>query len=115
MSLTWIFTYVLVFVGGPLIVLGLLRGAATVGAVRKLGLVTLVLVFTAIAATMLGAPGLLAAGLLWGSWVISMALVGQVLRLMVESQGARRWTAALAAVGATVPWFGILVARAMAG
>lgn len=111
----WIAIYAVVFIGGPLIVLRLMRHPASVTAVRWLGMTTGGLVVAGIAAQMIGVSGLLATAMLWGAWVTSMALMGQVLRLLVDDPGARRWTAAVAAMGATIPWFGILVARAMAG
>ncbi|MFY9212725.1 MAG: hypothetical protein WAO69_16545 [Aestuariivita sp.] len=115
MTFAWILTYAVVFVGGPCIVLWLMRPQASVAAVRRLGILTMAMVVLSIGATMLGAPGSLAAAMLWGAWVSSMALMGHVLRLMIGSPGARRWTAAMAAVGATIPWFGLLIARAVAG
>ena len=56
MTPAWIITYAIVFVGGPVIVLWLLRPRASVGAVRRLGVMTLGMVVDAIAAQMLDAP-----------------------------------------------------------
>ena len=115
MTPVWILTYAVIFVAGPLIVLRLLRGQASVAAVRSLGLATVLMVVAAIGATMLGASGVVSAGFLWVSWILSMALMGQVLRLIMGGGGSRRWTAAVAAMGAVLPWFGLLTAQAMAG
>jgi hypothetical protein len=107
--------YGLIFVAGPLIVLALMRRPATVAAVRNLGMATAAAVVLAIAAGLIGvgAP-FLATFLLWLGWVLSMALMGQVLRLMLDRPAAK-WPAVVAALGATLPWFGLALAQGMAG
>ena len=115
MTLLWVLTYAVIFIGGPLIALSLMRAPAEVRAVRRLGVAIAALVVAAVVFQAARADGWIAAGMLWAAWVVSMALMGQVLRLIIGRPDARRWTAAVAAVGTTVPWFGILIAQAMVG
>ena len=114
MPASFLITFVLAFAVGPLIVLWLMRRPSEVSIIRPLGLATVVMVIAAISAPMIGVPAALATFLLWGSWVLSMAVMGHVMRLVIGTPGAKRWTAAVAAMGATIPWFGILLARAVA-
>lgn len=116
-TVTWVLMYATVFGLGPLIVLWLMRPPASVGAVRRLGLALTLLVVMAIGMSILGAPEVFSAAGLWAAWVVSMAVMGHALRLILggTGQATRRWTAAVAAIGATIPWFGILMARMMAG
>ena len=114
MPASFLITFLLAFAVGPLIVLWLMRKPSDVSIIRPLGLATVVMVIAAISAPMIGVPAALATLLLWGSWVLSMAVMGHVMRLVIGTPGAKRWTAAVAAVGATIPWFGILLARAVA-
>jgi len=110
-----VLTYGIVFVVGPGLVFWMLRRDADMMAVRNLGLGTAGLVLLALASQFAGVPGLFTAAGFWLAWVVSMALMAQVLRLMLDDPGAKRWTAAVAAIGATIPWFGMLIARSMAG
>ena len=117
MTMAWVALYVVVFVAGPALVLYLLRVGPTGRRVRALGGVVAGLIILAFSLQFLNLGGMIAVlGLLWLSWAVSMALVGQVLRLLLEdAPGARRWTAVLAAIGSTLPWFGILIARTLVG
>ncbi len=114
MSVSWAITFLLAFAIGPLIVLRLRRQPSDVSVIRPLGLATVALVVAAISAPMMNAPAAIATFLLWGSWVLSMAVMGHVMRLVIGTPGADRWTAAGVAIGAALPWFGILIARAVA-
>lgn len=113
MTAAWIIAFGVVFICGPMLVLWLVRPNASVTVVRRLGLGTVLLVILAMAAQFANVPGMVVAGIFWLAWAVSMALMAQVLRLVVEAASAKRWTAALAAVGSTIPWFGILLARMM--
>lgn len=106
--------YILVFLVGPALAVWLLKRDADISAVRSLGLAVVGLVVLALGSQFLGLPALVTTAGFWLAWVVSMALMAQVLRLMLDDPGAKRWTAAMAAVGTTVPWFGILIARSMA-
>lgn len=114
MTLSWIVTFLLAFAVGPFVVLQVMRRPSDVAVIRPLGLITVVLVIAAISAPMVGAHGAVSTLLLWASWVMSMCVMGHVMRMVIGTPGARRWTSAVAAVGATLPWFGILIARAVA-
>ena len=114
MTASWVITFLLAFAVGPLVVLYVMRRPSDVSVVRPLGLITVVLVVMAISAPMVGAHGAISTLLLWASWVMSMCVMGHVMRLVIGTDGARRWTATVAAIGATIPWFGILIARAVA-
>ena len=114
MNVAWIVTFLLAFAVGPLLVLQVMRRPSDVSVIRPLGLLTVVLVVMAMVAPMLDAHRAISTLLLWGAWVMSMCVMGHVARLVIGTPGAKRWTAAVAAVGATLPWFGILIARAVA-
>ncbi len=114
MPLSFVITFLLAFAVGPLLVLWLMRRPSEVAIIRPLGLTTVVTVVAAISAPMIGLPPAIATLLLWASWVLSMAIMGHVMRLVIGTPGAKRWTAAVAAMGATIPWFGILLARVVA-
>ncbi|MCR9127471.1 MAG: hypothetical protein NXH82_15265 [Rhodobacteraceae bacterium] len=105
--------YGAVFVLGPVAVWLMARAAPGAAIVRLLGLVVVLLTGAAMLAQVM-VPGVLALALLWAAWVVSMGLLVQVLRLVIGAGASRKWTAVAGAVGATVPWFGILVARMVA-
>jgi len=114
MTLSLILIYGLIFCIGPVAVLILLRRPAGAGSVRLLGVGVVALIALGLLAQALSIGGFYAGPLLlWASWIMSMALMGQVMRLMA-GPGSRRWSAVVAAMGATIPWFGIVVARMMA-
>ena len=105
-----ILAFVVIFVAGPWLVFRLLRVPPGARVVRGLGLGIVGLIALAMLLQYSGQP--LAATLcLWGAWVMSMALVVQVLRIVMGAGPNHRWSALAGAVGATIPWFGILVAR----
>ncbi len=114
MPISFLITFLLAFAVGPLIVLWLMRRPSEVAIIRALGLATFILVVAAISAPMMSAPAPITTLLLWASWVMSMAVMGHVMRLVIGTPGAQRWTAAGVATGAALPWFGILIARAVA-
>lgn len=114
MTVTWIVTFLLAFAVGPLVVLQVMRRQSDVSVIRPLGLITVALVVMAMLAPMLDAHRAFSTLLLWAAWVMSMCVMGHVARLVIGAPGAKRWTAAAAAIGATLPWFGILIARAVA-
>ena len=114
MPLSFALTFLLAFAIGPLVVLALMRRPSDVTMIRKLGVITMVLVVVAIFGAMFGLSGAVAAFLLWASWVMSMATVGHVMRMVIGSPGVQRWAGPIVAVGAALPWFGILMARVVA-
>ncbi|QBF33177.1 hypothetical protein [Thalassococcus sp. S3] len=117
MNAALVLAYALIFLLGPAFALVLLSRAPGGREVRLLGGGIGLLIVGAFGWSLMATGGAFVTPLLlWVAWVISMALVGQVLRLMLEDPPkARRWTAAVAAIGATIPWFGIVIAQTMAG
>lgn len=114
MSLSWALTFLLAFAVGPLLVWRVMQRPSDIAVIRPLGLITVVLVMAAMVAPMVGAPGAISTLLLWASWVVSMCVMGHVMRIVIGTPGAQRWAAVGVSFGAAIPWLGILVAQAVA-
>ncbi len=99
------------FVAGPLLVLLLLRLPARIGTLITLSL------------SVIGAAGL-AVGLqeraplgslvsFWLGWILAVGMVAQAVRRRMPGPQVRRWTAIVALLAATLPWFGFATAQMM--
>jgi len=114
--------FVIVFIGGPLAFRALTRGGPSPEAFRRLALFTALVAATGLTlrygfADLWGHNLLVTGGglaFIWGGWIGVLAYGTQALRRRDQGGRMRRWTAALGAMGTTVPWFGLASANLLA-
>lgn len=104
--------YLLVFFGGPLLMLLLTRREASM-----LSIVLGVGVVAAALASVLfskSAPGLGSLGMLWLAWIGTVSLCVRAVMRRVETKRAMALTKSLGAMATVIPWLGLATADWMA-
>ncbi|PIE14059.1 MAG: hypothetical protein CSA70_02570 [Rhodobacterales bacterium] len=107
-------TFSVVFIGGPLLMLALVKPAPSFArfAVGCSTVAVLVL-----AALLLMRQGLSLGALvaMWLGWVTMVAMCVQAVRLRFSIPDAVRWSTAIGAMATVIPWFGLATALMMTG
>ena len=115
-------TFLVVFVGGPLLFWRLARRTpdkTTFSVLMLLALVLMVLAF-GVGRWLVPVfapspyPGLGAILMIWIAWVVMLAFCVQAIGLRFTSPAARKAALALGAMATTLPWFGLYFAQMMA-
>ncbi|APE42118.1 hypothetical protein BOO69_00880 [Sulfitobacter alexandrii] len=119
--MTWLVgTFLLLFVGGPLVFRALTRPAPSRGAMQSVAVFALVCALFGFGlrfglAGSSGLQSLFCLLALWLSWIGVLALATLAVRRVDRGPAMRRWSAVLGAATTTVPWFGLVSAQMMAG
>lgn len=117
---TLVIIFAIVFVGGPLAYLWLLRPRPSKK--QFVGLGCIVAGSTGMSFILRYLSGywgqdvwvtLASIGLIWIAWVAILAFVAQTFRQQNPRPAMRRWTTVIGALATTIPWFGLASARMM--
>lgn len=104
--------YLIVFLGGPLLMLALTRKAG-----GEAGFVLGVAVVAALLAAALfsrNAPGLETVGMLWLAWVGTVSICVRAVMRRVSRARALALTKSIGAMATVIPWLGLALADWMA-
>ena len=105
--------YVIVFLGGPLLMLLLTRREATQMAFLLGAGVVTALIAAALFSN--AAPGLETLGMLWLAWVGTVALCVRAVMRRIETKRGLALTKAIGAMACVIPWIGLAAAEWMVG
>lgn len=115
-------TFIVVFVGGPLLFWKLARRRPEMTSFSVLMVLALALMALAFgvgrwlvpAYATSPYPGLGAIAMIWLAWVVMLAFCVQAVGLRLRSAPARKAAFAIGAMATTLPWFGLYFAQMMA-
>tara|TARA_R100001369_G_scaffold41510_3_gene67691 strand:+ start:66 stop:431 length:366 start_codon:yes stop_codon:yes gene_type:complete len=120
--MTLLGVFLIVFIGGPLVFLGLVRGEPSRRSLRRLVLLAFLCAVAGVGIrygvaqywgeNLLASIGGIAC--IWLGWIAVLAFVAQVLRHAYPGATTQRWSNVLGIVGTTLPWFGLIWASALA-
>lgn len=109
MSAPLLISFLVSFVGGPLLCSALLALPRSLFVL--LVLAGAVVVSMTLALRFQGGRPVLSLGLIWLGWVLAVAMVA--LAVMRRAPQTRRWVTVIALLATTLPWFGLATARLM--